>query len=750
MKKFAASVGSFNQVPLFERWGRLVYRSRRLTLWITLVFVAFTALWGTGVFKHLENAGGFSAPSSESQQESNLATAAFGRDSGDVVVLYSSAGASVRSAAFRNAVNVTLTSLPHSFVKSYATYWTSGSKSFISTSGRETFAVLELAGASDDARQASFDKIKGDLAASGLQDQVGGVVPTNEMLSSQTSADISHAESISLPILLVLLLLIFGSLAAAALPLVIGGIGILGSLTVLRLLTLFTGVSIFSVNITTILGLGLGIDYGLFMVSRFREELRQGRHDEDAIGRTMATAGRTVAFSGVTVAVGLSGLMLFPENFLRSMGYGGVLTVLIDVLAALTTMPALLSVLGPRVNALRIRPAINRAPKAVERGAWYRIARRVMRRPLSVALVIVVVLLVLGSPFLKVQWGGTDATVLPTTAAPRQVQTALTRDFPGNPTAPIEALVKFAGPLAGSSVRNEQLKSYAVRLGDVTGVTGAHVTGVNGSFARIDMSYGSGPNSSDAQSLVLAIRAVPPPTGASRYVGGQSAELVDTLASLSSTLPWMALIIILATFLLLFVAFGSLVLPLKAIVMNILSLSVMFGVLVWIFQEGHLSGLLQFTANGTIDPSTPILMFAVMFGLSMDYEVFLLSRVREHFLATGDNDEAIATGLQRTGGVITGAALMLGVVVGAFSITSITFTKMMGVGIVVALIVDATIVRLLLVPASMRLLGNANWWAPSSLRRIRDRFGHDEGVDHADALERPADEAATTTFSQTR
>ncbi len=749
-KESSARSHSVNPGTLFERWGSVVYRCRRLILLITLVLVAFTGFWGTGVFKHLESAGGFSAPSSESQQESNLATAAFGRDTGDVVVLYSSATVSVRSTAFQNAVNATLTSLPHSVVQSYATYWTSDSSSFISASGHETFAVLELAGASDDARQANFDNIKGDLAARGLSDQVGGVVPTNELLSSQTSTDISHAESISLPILLVLLLLIFGSLAAASLPLVIGGIGILGALTVLRLLTLFTGVSIFSVNIATILGLGLGIDYGLFMVSRFREELRLQRSVEDAIERTMATAGRTVAFSGVTVAVGLSGLMLFPENFLRSMGYGGVLTVLIDVLAALITMPALLAVLGPNVNALRIRPAINRAPKPVESGAWYRIARRVMRRPVSVALVIVVVLLALGSPFLRVQWGGTDATVLPVTSAPRQVQTALSRDFPGNPAAPIEVMVKFAGPIAGSRIRNDQLKTYAIRLGDVAGVTGAHVTGVHGSFARIDMSYGAGPNSSDAQSLVVTVRAVTLPTGASRYVGGQSADLVDTLTSLRSILPWMALIIILATFLLLFVAFGSLVLPLKAIVMNILSLSVMFGVLVWIFQEGHLSGLLQFTANGTIDPSTPILMFAVMFGLSMDYEVFLLSRVREHFLATGDNDAAIATGLQRTGGVITGAALMLGVVVGAFSITSITFTKMMGVGIVVALIVDATIVRLLLVPASMKLLGNANWWAPASLRRIRDRFGHYEETDHAGAPDRPSDVAVTTTFSRRR
>jgi RND superfamily putative drug exporter len=311
-------------------------------------------------------------------------------------------------------------------------------------------------------------------------------------------------------------------------------------------------------------------------------------------------------------------------------------------------------------------------------------------------------------------------------------------------------MVKFDGPIAGSDSRTHQLKAYAIRLGGLAGIAGVSVTGVKGDVVRLDLSYAVGPNSRRAQNLVARVRAVSPPIGASRYVGGQSAELVDTLASLGSILPWMALVIILATFLLLFSAFGSLVLPLKAILMNILSLSVMFGVLVWIFQEGHLSGLLQFTANGTIDPSTPILMFAVMFGLSMDYEVFLLSRVREHYLATGNNEDAIATGLQRTGGVITGAALMLGVVVGAFSITSITFTKMMGIGIVVALVVDATVVRLLLVPASMRLLGSANWWAPGSLRRLRDRLAHDEETNRVGPSGAVQDTAAATTVVRTR
>ena len=402
-----------------ERWGRTTYRRRRLIVCATLLFVVVGAAWGSGVFATLQNAGGFSAPHSQSQLESSLATASFGRNAGDVVVLYRSTSGSVNSPASERAVTDTLSALPHSAVLSYATYWSTHSPSFLSANGRATFAVIELAGTSDDARQANYDNIKNRLAARGLSDQVGGLVPTYEMISQLTSTDIGHAESVSLPILLILLLIIFGSVTAASLPLAIGGLGILGAFTTLRLLTLITGVSVFSVNLATILGLGLGIDYGLFMVSRFREELRHGGTVEDVVARTMATAGRTVAFSGVTVAVGLSGLLLFPETFLRSMGYGGVLTVTLDVVAALTTMPALLSVLGPRVNSLRLRKSISRPETPVESGRFYRLANRVMRKPILVTVSIVVVLLALGSPFLKVVWGGTDATVLPTSAVPR-------------------------------------------------------------------------------------------------------------------------------------------------------------------------------------------------------------------------------------------------------------------------------------------------------------------------------------------
>jgi trehalose monomycolate/heme transporter len=708
---------------MFESWGRLVYRRRRLMLVVALLAVAFAAVWGTGVFSRLQSSGGFAPSDSQSQQAANLAQATFGRDAGDVVVLYSSPDQAVRSPGFRAAVTGTLAALPHSKVLSYETYWSTGSPQFVSTSGRETYAVLEMAGSTDGQRQTSYDAIKNELGAPGLRTQVGGPVPTYEAISKEVNSDIGRAEGFSLPVLLIVMAVIFGSLAAASLPLAIGGIAIIGSFTALRLLTLATPVSIYSINITTILGLGLAIDYGLFMVSRFREELHRQATVEDAVARTVATAGRTVAVSGITVALALASLMLFPETFLRSMGYGGVATVLVDMLAALTILPALLALLGPRVNALRIRRTVRRPPVAEGQGAWYRLASSVMRRPVLYAIPIVVVLLALGSPFLKVTWGGTDATVLPAGAPARVVTEALNRDFPDNPTAPIESVVQFSGPVAGSPARGAQLAAYVDRLDRVPGVTGAQVTGVRGDVARVDMRYGPAPYSPQARAIVERVRDVPPPAGAQAYVGGQTAELVDELSSLGQTLPWMGLVVAASTFVLLFLAFGSVILPVKAIVMNVLSLTAMYGVVVWIFQEGHLSGLLQFTPNGTIEPTMPILMFAIMFGLSMDYEVFLLSRIRERYDVTGDNTAAVASGLQRTGGVITSLALLLIIVVGSFSASGITFIKLLGVGMIVALIIDASVVRILLVPAVMRLLGPANWWAPRPLRRLYARYG---------------------------
>ena len=707
---------------MFESWGRVIYARRRWVLVLAAIVVVGAAVWGTGVFGSLQSAGGFSAPGSQSQQESDLAARAFGRDTADVVVLYTSPRLTVHDAAFRTAVARTLAALPASEVRSVSTYWSTHSADFAGAGGHATYAVLELAGGTDSARTATYQGIEGRLAAPGLTTRVGGQVPTMSAINKEVTSDIGRAEGISMPVLLILLLVIFGSLAAASLPLAIGGIGILGSFAALRLLTLVTGVSIYSINITTILGLGLAIDYGLFMVSRFREELHRQDSTADAVAATVATAGRTIAVSGITVAVALASLMLFPETFLRSMGYGGVATVLVDMLAALTVLPALLAVLGPRVNALRVRRHVHRPVRDEQGGAWYRIARSVMRRPVAYVVVILLVLLALASPFRSITWGGTDARALPAGAPARVVAEALTSDFPGNPASPIEVLARL-GSAATVPAQQAALASYVRSLERVPGVSSAALTRVSGNTARVDLRFAADPYSAAARDIVTAVRAVPPPAGGHAYVGGVTAQLVDELSSLGGTLPWMALVMCLATFVLLFLAFGSLVLPVKAIVMNVLSLSATFGVIVWIFQEGHLSGLLRFTPTGTIDPSMPILMLAIIFGLSMDYEVFLLSRIRERYDVTGGNTGAVASGLQRTGGLITSLAFLLVIVVGAFSASGITFIKLMGVGMIVALVVDATIVRILLVPATMRLLGRANWWAPGPLRHVYRKFG---------------------------
>ena len=745
---------------MFEAWGRRLYRARRLTLVIALLFAAAAGVWGTGVFGKLDSGNTFTPPNSQSSAESALAASLFGRNSADVVVLFHSAARTVADPAYRQAVTGYLARIPANEVTKSATYWTSGQQDLVSADRHSTYAVLQLTGSTDQARETTYNAIKAEFTAGapgvGITAQVGGYTATEVAINDAVSANIARAESISFPVLLILLVIIFGSVVSAIAPLLLGGLAILGSLTVLRLLTLATTVSVYSVNITTILGLGLGIDYGLFIVTRFREELRRqallapggttplqppeksvlapegttslgNAEVERAVARTMATAGRTVLVSGVTVALALSSLMLFQPVFLRSMGYGGVATVAVDVIAALTVLPALLAVLGRRVNALAVRKSVRvGAVRNEAEGGWYRLARAVMRRPVAFISVIVIVLLALGAPFLRVSWGSTDASSLPATSAARQVQEALTNEFPANSTNPIEVVVTGVTSPA-------QLAAYTAKIDAVPGVTGVQVTARHGSSVRLDAGYVPPSYSPQARQIVTSIRALVPPAHASVLVGGTTAMLVDELSSLGATLPWMALLTAVATFVLLFLAFGSVVLPIKAIVMNILSLSATFGVIVWVFQWGHLSGPLGFTATGTIDPTMPILLLAIVFGLSMDYEVFLLSRIRERYDETGDNTVAVAAGVQRTGGLITSLALLLVVVVALFSASSITFLKLLGVGMIVALVVDAAVVRILLVPATMRLLGRANWWSPGPLRRFYARYGISESEPDAAA-----------------
>ncbi|WP_336031095.1 MMPL family transporter [Geodermatophilus sp. FMUSA9-8] len=716
---------------MFEALGRVVYRRRRLVLALSALAVVVAAVWGTGVFGRLTG-GGFDDPGSESSRAAALADSELGRDAADVVVLYRSDDLTVDDPAYAEAVTGSLAALPAGLVERTTTWFDGGAPPLVSDDRRSTYAVLTLAGDAD-ARTEAMEAIEDDLAAPGLEVSVGGTATVERDINDRVSADIARAEMISLPVLAVLLVVVFGSLAAASLPLAIGVTAILGAFTALRVVSLFTEVSVFAVNIVTILGLGLAIDYGLFVVSRFREEVRRQASVEEALARTMATAGRTVAVSGVTVALSLAGLVVFPQVFLRSMGFGGVAAVLVAMLAALTLLPALLAVLGPRVDALAL-PWHRRAVATVPgRGWWERVARGVMRRPVLVTVAVVGLLVVLALPFLRVQFGAIDVRVLPAGTESRVVAETIDEDFPTSPSGPVTAVVSLADPV-DSPAGAAALESYVADVAALPQVEGATVTGAEGTTARVSVAYAGDPVDADARALVGDVRGVPAPPGGEVLVGGESAVMTDLLDSLGSLLPWMALLVVGTTFVLLFLAFGSVVLPVKAVLMNVLSLGASFGALVWIFQDGHLSGPLGFTPTGFIEATQPILVLAIVFGLSMDYEVFLMSRIREQYDLTGDNTAAVATGLQRTGGIITSAALLLLVVIGAFSTSGITFIKMIGVAMAIAIVVDATVVRTLLVPATMRLLGRANWWAPGPLGRLYARYG----ITESDGEEPPA------------
>ena len=716
---------------LFGRWGRTMYRRRRLVLALTGVLLVVAGVWGTSVFGSLSS-GGFEDPSSESSRAAALIQDRFGHQGADVVVVYQAptgSGLTIDDPAFRSAVETALGTVPAADVSRVSTYWSSGrSPAFVADGGRTTYAVLQLTATDDQARQDAYEGFADGLVADGLTTLRGGQVPVMVAMNTQVKDDISRAESLSFPILLVLLVVIFGTLVAAGLPLAIGGVAILGAFTVLKVLTLFTDVSIFAVNIVTMLGLGLAIDYALFVVGRFREQLAAGDSVEDAVARTMATAGRTVAFSGLTVAVALGALLLFPVNFLQSMGYGGIAAVLVAMLAAITVLPALLGVLGGKVNRLALPWARRRVTKVDDgtSGAWARLARAVMRRPMLVVVGTVAVLVALGLPFLSVSFGGVDQRALPADNEARVAMATMESSFPASSAQPIEVLVSGAAPAAVPGIVRD--------LGALPGATAATVAAQDGGTTLVNVSYEGVATSDTARGLVDDIRAMPTADGTTVMVAGETARLGDLLASIGHRLPWAGLYLVVAMFVLLFLAFGSVVLPIKAIVMNVLSLSATMGVLVWGFQDGHLSGLLGFTSTGTLEATQPVLILAMAFGLSMDYEVFLLSRIREEWDRTGDNGLAVQRGLQRTGRIITSAALLFVVVVGAFATSGISFIQMIGVGLAVAVLVDATVVRALLVPATMQLLGRWNWWAPAPLGRLWERFG----VRESDAEALPA------------
>jgi trehalose monomycolate/heme transporter len=718
---------------MLERWGAFVARRATAILLAGVALVVGAGAYGFGVFDALAQ-GGFDDPDSESSQELALERDTFGSRTVDVVAMYSSDELTARSPEFRAEVEKTLADIPEDATSAVSSYYDTHSPDMVSKDRHAVQVQISLAGASQDELLDNWDRVEPALESERLQTDLAGSFAVYGDVNETSSEDLERAELISLPIVILLALLIFGSLVAASMPALVGALAVVGSLAVVRLLTAFTDVSVFSVNVISLLGMGLAIDYALFVISRFREELAGLPMDDPeastkAITTTMVTAGRTVLFSGLTVAAAMSSLLVFPQIFLRSMGYGGISAVLIAMLAALTVLPAALRLLGRRIDGGRM-PWRRHRPVAVDddHGWWARLARGVMRRPVVVAVVVTTVLLAVASPFLGVKWGSVDYRVLPDDAPAHVAADKLNSDF-GPEQSTANLLLR--------GVDRADVTAYTSDVEGVDGITQVQPVETQGDTALLRAVWEGNSQTQRSQQIVRDLREVEPPEG-DVLVGGLTADTVDLIDSVGQHLPWMGLIVIGVMLVLLFLAFGSLVLPVKAVVMNAVSITASFGVVTWIFQEGHLSDLLGFESTGYLDATNPILMLAILFGLSMDYEVFLLSRVREQWDRTGDNDLAVATGVQKTGRIITSAALLLAVVIGAFGLSGLVFMKMIGIGMLIALVIDATVVRALLVPATMKLLGSWNWWAPGPLRRWWERYGWREadGVPPASARHR--------------
>jgi RND superfamily putative drug exporter len=585
------------------------------------------------------------------------------------------------------------------------------SSPFVSRDRRSSFvAAFVRANADSDEAGLRIDK-----ALNGFPGvKVGGLAIAGPEVGDQVSADLAKAEALAFPLLFVLALVVFRGAIAALLPLFVGLLTIMTTFLGLRLINEATPLSIFALNLAIGLGLGLAIDYSLFILSRYREEMERDGPGREALARTLRSAGRTVVFSSLTVAAAMLSLLVFPQRFLYSMAISGSITALGAGLISLTALSALLMVLGPRVDALAPQRWRHREGDA-RSGFWYRLSHLVMRRPVAVAVSTAAVLLIAGIPFTRIQFTGVDASVLPDSAESKQVDTALRTQFPPGRASPLHVAV------SAPSGDGAALRAYAARLAsrnDIAAVDPPRFVGA-GTWL-VDVVPAARALDKRTLDLVRAVRAGPAP-GIVR-VAGQSARFVDQRAGLAHRLPLAIGVLAITTLLILFVMTGSVVLPIKALVMNLLGLSAAFGVLVFVFQDGRLEGLLDYHSQGALEITQPLVLLAIAFGLSTDYGVFLLTRIKEARDAGHSNEEAVALGIQRTGRIVTAAALLLVVAIGAFATSQIVFIKQLGVGVAVAVAIDATIIRALLVPALMKLLGERNWWAPRPLARLHARL----------------------------
>jgi len=606
-------------------------------------------------------------------------------------------------------------------VASVTGYYDTRSKAFVANDGQSTYFAIALKATEDKPWQEAGAEIADELNEEpGVL--VGGAAVAQEQVNKQVEEDLKKAELLAFPLLFLLSLLFFRSLIAAVLPLMIGGLAIVGTFLILRIASEVGSISIFALNLTTALGLGLAIDYSLFIVSRYREEIAKSGPGLEAMKRVLATAGRTVFFSSLTVAAALASLLVFPQRFLYSMGLGGALVALFAALISLTVLPAVLTLLGNRVNAgapkfLQRRAAADARPD--EHGFWYRLSRFVMRRPIPVATLSALFLIILGLPFLQIKFNTVDPEVLPESASARQTYDTVSSEFPPYRETPIWIDIEGGGP--GSAER------FAAQVRQVEGVADvAPPQQLTPEVAALQVTSADPFISEASQSTVNEIRDLRAPPGTTVLVGGATADFVDFQSSLTEHLPIALAIVIVATLVILFLMTGSVILPIKSLIMNFLNLSAVFGLLVVIFQDGRLEGFLDYSSPGAIEQTMPILLFAVAFGLSTDYAVFLLSRIKEARDHGASDSESVAIGLERTGRIVTAAALLFAVAMGAFATSQIIFIKENGVGTALAVLIDASIIRALLVPSLMELLGKWNWWAPAPLRRLHERWGINE------------------------
>ncbi|MBX3286700.1 MAG: MMPL family transporter [Actinobacteria bacterium] len=752
---------------MLARIADLAIRRHRIVLAAAFVAFVVSGAIGGGVADRLSS-GGFEDPGAESTQAQALLRDRFDAGTPNVVLLVTARDGDVDAPAAAEAGRALATELAgESFdgqdMTQVLSYWDLPPGNPLASDDGSRALVLGRYPGDDSAlvelSQDLVDRYTADEPGAVVTVAVGGQGPVFAEVNQTIERDLVRAEAIALPITLLLLLLIFRGVVAAVLPLVVGALSVVGTFLVLFLVNEVTEVSVFALNLTTAMGLGLAIDYSLFIVSRYREELRD--HDPDvAVRRTVLTAGRTVLFSALTVAASLCALLVFDIAFLRSFAYAGLAVSALAGLYAVLVLPALLAALGRRVDALPVRRRAEVPDTGT--GYWHRVATTVMARPGRIIVATVAVLLVLGAPALGMRLGFPDDRVLPPGKASRDVQDVIRNEFGSEEAGAAAVVAVETGPPAA---RTDDVAAYAADLARVPGVarvdaetgiycgSGGSVAGIDcragdlvlpaeqspelvDRFSRPDATYLSvvpdvEPLSDAGEQFARDLRAVPSPFG-DTVVGGQSAQLVDAKSSLLGDVPLALAIIAGITFVLLFAMFGSVVVPIKALVLNLLSLSATFGAMVWVFQEGHGADLLGFTPTGSLAATIPVLMFCVAFGLSMDYEVFLLSRIKEEHDAGVDNLHSVANGLERTGRIVTAAALLISVVFLAFATSEVSFIKLFGIGLTLAVLLDAFVIRGTLVPAFMALAGEVNWWAPGPLRRLHDRFGVSEHVDLGD------------------